>query len=549
MNKAKRLSAVFAFCALAFCGCSGKKADAAQVDGQMLALLAEEGVQQVAEESQYNKKVDSVMIHAGWTLYRENSEGKMIASAETRAGDSVKVYCKDKDGTEPEEKEAIRRLQNGEEKELTFVRLSFDDEDYWTRPIFVAKHSKPCVAVKGGRLFSAPDMATMTKTVVEEDSIMAQSSADSEKDFACVFVYDGNPYGKKMYALKSQLDSDSETIEGWATLARREELGDKINYEVSDELDIINMYLAGSLHYVSKVTSLDLVENRGTMLRSGGSLKKQTNLGMEWAAEIPVGTEFEILSEEPVKADWVWKGGSSKDRTFYKVRYQGKDYFVLTNECARGGQGAVILYDAALYDKGRISTFRNEVLEQGSLVVLTGRNSSFSGPLLYEAMFYDSNASVIRTRWIWEHHISTEKDDVKAAQLVALAKAAKDDDMKREYLSLASGLDTSESIREYIKDVEALLFPPPMTIVTLPEIRYPALDCEESDNVNVRDAPKTGEVVGKLRRGVDFSVDMKTEELDTIDGETSCWWHVNATVDGKEISGWVFGGFLQFGGE
>lgn len=537
MNKTTRLAAVFAFCALAFCGCSEKKADAAQEIERL----------QVAEESQYNKKVDSVMIYAGWTLYRENSEGKMIASAETRAGDRVAVYCKDTDGAEPEEKEAIRRLQNGEEKELAFVRVSFDDEDFWTRPIFVAKHSKPCVAVYEGRLFSAPDMATMTKTVVEEGSILAQSSADSEKDFACVFVYDGNPYGKEMFALKSQVDANPNVVEKYATLAREEELGDKIKPEVWDELRLL---VSEEFSYNYKKDDFpDLTKKHGTMLRSGGSLKKQTSLGMEWAAEIPVGTEFEILSEEPVKADWVWKGGSSKDRTFYKVRYQGKEYFVLTNECALGGQCAVIINDTVLYDKDRFSTFRNEVLERGTLVVLTGRMSDRLNTYLREVMFYDSNASVIRTRWMWGANESMMNDDVKAAQLVALAKAAKDEDMKREYLSLASGLDTTESIREYIKDVEERLFPPPMTIVTLPEIRYPGLDCEEGDNVNVCDAPKTGEVVGKLGSGVDVSVDMKTEELDTIDGVTSYWWHVNATVDGKEISGWVFGGFLEFGGE
>ena len=153
MNKTTRLAAVFAFCALAFCGCSEKKADAAQVDEQMLALLAEESAQQVAEEVQY-EKVDSVMILTGWTLYRENSEGKMIASAETRVGDSVFVYCKNTDGKEPVEKEAVRRLQNGKEEPLTFVRVSVDGEDYWTRPIFVAVRSKPCVAIDEGRLFS-----------------------------------------------------------------------------------------------------------------------------------------------------------------------------------------------------------------------------------------------------------------------------------------------------------------------------------------------------------------------------------------------------------
>lgn len=233
MNKIAGIAAVFAFCFLAFCGCSGKKADVSQKDEQSQA----EDVQQVAEESQYDEKVDGVMIQSGWTLYRENSEGKMIASAEARAGDSVKVYCKDKDGAEPEEKEAIRRLQNGEEKELSFVRVSVDGENYWTRPIFVAKQAFPCVATKDGRLFSTPDIATMTKTVVQEGSMMAQSSDMMENDFACVFVYDGNPYGKKMYVQKASVSTYYNDIEKYATLARIEELGDKIKPEVMNELD------------------------------------------------------------------------------------------------------------------------------------------------------------------------------------------------------------------------------------------------------------------------------------------------------------------------
>lgn len=296
-------------------------------------------------------------------------------------------------------------------------------------------------------------------------------------------------------------------------------------------------------------TVLASAETRGIMLRNGGSLKKQTNLGMEWAAEIPVGTEFEVLSQTPVKADWVWKGGSSKDRTFYKVRYQGKDYFVLTNECAVIEQGVgVITSDAVLYDKGRVSSFRNAVLERGTLVAFTGATATVMKTHLYLIKFYDASASVVRERWVWEEKISMKKDNVKAAQLVKLAQTVKDDDMKREYLSLASGLPVSSPIREYISDAESLLFPPPMTIVNLPESKFASVVCEDGDKVNVRSAPKTGEVVGQLSEGDSGLVDMSTEEEDTIDDVTSRWYHVNATVDGKEISGWVFGGFLQFGG-
>ncbi len=233
MKKTERLAAVLAFCALALCGCSEKKADAPQED---VMQEAAEGIQQVAEEIQY-EKVDGVMIYSGWTLYLENGEGKMIASAETRAGDSVKVYCEGEDGTTPVEKEAIRRLQNGEETPLSFVKISFDGKDYWTRPIFVAKFSSPCVALKDGRLFSSPDIATMTKTTVNECDLLAMSTEDVENDFARIFIYDGTPYGKAMYIQESSISTDFDTIEWFATEKRMAELGDDLKPEVKEELE------------------------------------------------------------------------------------------------------------------------------------------------------------------------------------------------------------------------------------------------------------------------------------------------------------------------
>ena len=292
--------------------------------------------------------------------------------------------------------------------------------------------------------------------------------------------------------------------------------------------------------------ALASAQTRGFMLRSGGSLKKQTASGMEWAAEIPVGAEFEILYAEPVTADWVWKGGSSKDRTFHKVRYQGKEYFMLTNECAIGEQCSVITRDAVLYDKGRVSTFRNAVLERGTLVVCTGKNSSIADIILRETQFYDSNAAVIRTRWIWAEKISDSKDDAKAAQLVELAHLAKDDDMKREYLSLASGLSVSSDIHEYIVETEEILFPPQITFTTVPSTDYGKIHSDDGSAVNVREAPKTGEVVGKVYNGNRFSCDMMTEQEDTIGGVTAQWFHAKVSTDEGEISGWIFGEFLDF---
>lgn len=240
MKKTERLAAVLAFCALALCGCSEKKAQDTQE-----AETEQEEVSQVVETIHY-AKVGGTMIYSGWTLYLENDEGKMIASAETRAGDIVEVSCEGEDGANPVEKEAIRRLQSGKEETFTFAKVTFDGEDYWTRPIFVAKSCIPCVALNDGRLFSAPDMATMTKNAVKQSELLAMSTEDAENGFNRVFIYDGTPYGKEMYIQASSTSTDFDTIEWYATEKRIAELGDDLKPEVKAELEDILGYI-GSL--------------------------------------------------------------------------------------------------------------------------------------------------------------------------------------------------------------------------------------------------------------------------------------------------------------
>ncbi|MGA2763339.1 MAG: SH3 domain-containing protein [Spirochaetia bacterium] len=61
------------------------------------------------------------------------------------------------------------------------------------------------------------------------------------------------------------------------------------------------------------------------------------------------------------------------------------------------------------------------------------------------------------------------------------------------------------------------------------------------DNVNVRAAPdeKSGQVIGKLNKGMRVDVTEMTAQTYTVAGSEAAWFHV------KDPNGWVFGAFLE----
>jgi hypothetical protein len=65
----------------------------------------------------------------------------------------------------------------------------------------------------------------------------------------------------------------------------------------------------------------------------------------------------------------------------------------------------------------------------------------------------------------------------------------------------------------------------------------------DADKLNVRDAPDNGKVIAQLSRGDSVHAIGVTQELVTIDGHEDRWVKIDQVND-KELSGWVFGGFL-----
>lgn len=287
----------------------------------------------------------------------------------------------------------------------------------------------------------------------------------------------------------------------------------------------------------------------GYMLRSNnGSLKKQTERGMEWAVQIPFGAKVEILSETPVKAIYYWTGGKSKNAMeFYKVQYQSKEYFITANECAIGDSPIVLTEDATLFTKSRISTFRNAFLLRGTICLATGRRETAGSVSFSEVIFYDTDEATLKTRWVQTKKISDDQNDVKAAQLVELAFVQADKGMKENFMKLALKIESTAKIREYVEEMNRKMFNiiDGKNAADIPQ-QEALVSTDDGATVNLRAAPQNGDVLAKLANGSAVTLLKMTAETDKIEGLTEHWYFVQAKNGDETVEGWIFGGYISF---
>ena len=187
----------------------------------------------------------------GTPLYAENDEGKMVWADEAFAGDAISVYYLKKDGSEiPETKKAIRRLYNGKEEEMEFVHVRYHvryfDEDYWTRPIFVANGS-PRVVLEDTYLYSSTDLVNAKTTKIAKDTFVAldENMSIDGIDFCKVYCYDWNaPWGKEGYIKQGALSTSTRELFEVQTRQAMERMGSDLKPFVRDEIPrILDAYL------------------------------------------------------------------------------------------------------------------------------------------------------------------------------------------------------------------------------------------------------------------------------------------------------------------
>ena len=273
--------------------------------------------------------------------------------------------------------------------------------------------------------------------------------------------------------------------------------------------------------------------------------------GVVWALEVLAGQKLELLDPVPVRLILVTTSETTPDVEFYRVRHQGKDYFVRASEAAPAAQAAVIVEDAVLFTRPRISDFRNALLEAGSIVV-TGNQVSHTGVDFVEVFFFDTAAWQIRSRYVVSPMVSSARGDVEAVQLLQKVAAMKDTEVQQELLHSAMNLNTTMGIKTLVEDFVRQLVPVAFTQEDIMPLELPGngvIATGDGDNVNVRSFPGTGsesQVVDQLSQGTDVAIVATTARPQVIDGVEAPWYQVRAHLeDGSLVEGWIFGGYLE----
>ena len=132
-----------------------------------------------------------------------------------------------------------------------------------------------------------------------------------------------------------------------------------------------------------------------------------------------------------------------------------------------------------------------------------------------------------------------------------LAKLQKSEDLKKKQISSALDVGTSVAIKDFVQKEYNRIF----GIFTEDDFEemndgektiFPAkIKTTNGESVAMNALPgKSGEKIGQLPPDAPVLVLRRTKTTDTIDGVTERWYEVDAQED--VISGWVFGGFLEF---
>ncbi len=190
---------------------------------------------------------DSIILYDGTPFYLENEDGKMVYNDEALLGEQIKVYLLD---GQLEQKEAIRLLSSGKEETFNFVHVSYYDNDYWTRDIFITNNSefKPGIITADTLTYSAADGTTATSKKLEEGTVVAIDPASKQKDsdldieFISVTYYSGTAFGKTAFVKLENLSDTPGDIIANQTISRilaNESIKPEIADILFEELEVI----------------------------------------------------------------------------------------------------------------------------------------------------------------------------------------------------------------------------------------------------------------------------------------------------------------------
>ncbi|MCR4735215.1 MAG: hypothetical protein K5829_09450 [Treponema sp.] len=230
--------------------CKGKEKQNSSSESQLSVQESDSKTQNQSQKPIVKKETrPAVVLYEGTPLYTENNEGKMIYATEVILGDIIDIYL---DGDTPEQKLAIRRLSNGDEKELNFVHVTYEDTDYWTRDIFVTKYPsvKAGAILEDTLIYDSPEGTGATSKKLEACSIVAidpnivLADEDIGVSFVPVIFYNGTAFGKEVYVKESAIsksDYDVIALQTVAAIKRYKSLKPEVAAQLKDCLERLSI--------------------------------------------------------------------------------------------------------------------------------------------------------------------------------------------------------------------------------------------------------------------------------------------------------------------
>jgi len=274
---------------------------------------------------------------------------------------------------------------------------------------------------------------------------------------------------------------------------------------------------------------------------------------LKWLATIDAGTKFSEVLDVDVPAKINNKNNERKNE-YFKVRYNGKEAWILASGIVKDepkislGSRAVVTKDAAVYTWNDVASFEHFSLPVGTVVIMATNDDYEDNGLKKVFIFDDKVFWRIRSVFIKSNRLSLEQGDYDAVALVkaALAKdASKDTEIIAKLLSSAEDKAESSGIVNYVREKVSEIEGSDISNSGILEFVREADVSSDGSKVNVRDVPgKKGKVVGQLLDGGYVDIYQRTENKETIAGETDYWYHIS-TPGEDSVDGWVFGSALK----
>lgn len=195
---------------------------------------------QTYEQEQKQKQKDvratksSVMIDGGWTLCKEDTDGTMISKRQTQIGDSVNVVYIN--GAKVE-KTTTWKIKNNPIKNVLFILVEYEGEEYWSRDLFIADESneEPVTAVMtlNSYVYKTNDEMSMTSKQLDFGTKVAFYPT-SKGSLKKICIYNGRPYGEIVYVDGEAVSTSEMTLE-YYNLSKRVDEKD-LKPEVKEEI-------------------------------------------------------------------------------------------------------------------------------------------------------------------------------------------------------------------------------------------------------------------------------------------------------------------------